>query len=226
MVHAVLHRLAPLVPVIDLSHQVAPFDVTGGAAMLDRCAPYLGCRRRAGGGRSRRGYRPPGAGPPDRSGRGRRRRRRGCRPRRPGLVGGSRQRTPRAHGRAPTAGSGRSSASTGTVRCSQTTAGWPAATVIPARPSTAGTSSPRPPPTWSSAVTRDCSDPSSTRRRSSPSTAGPPGPGRGRKPSSTGPAVLTSVASVDRFGNVQLGRSNPAASGRGRVPCRSPAVVG
>ena len=42
VVHAVLHRLAPPVPVIDLSHQVPPFDVTGGAAMLDRCAPYLG----------------------------------------------------------------------------------------------------------------------------------------------------------------------------------------
>ena len=32
VVHAVLHRLAPDVPVIDLSHQVAPFDVAGGAA--------------------------------------------------------------------------------------------------------------------------------------------------------------------------------------------------
>ncbi len=42
VVHAVLHRLAPDVPVIDLSHQVAPFDVAGGAAMLVRCAPHLG----------------------------------------------------------------------------------------------------------------------------------------------------------------------------------------
>ena len=42
VVHAVLHRLAPHVPVIDLSHQVAPFDVAGGAAMLVRCAPSLG----------------------------------------------------------------------------------------------------------------------------------------------------------------------------------------
>ncbi len=42
VVHAVLHRLAPNVPVIDLSHQIAPFDVAGGAAMLVRCAPHLG----------------------------------------------------------------------------------------------------------------------------------------------------------------------------------------
>ena len=42
MVHAVLHRLAPQVRVIDLSHQLAPFDVAGGAAMLVRCAPHLG----------------------------------------------------------------------------------------------------------------------------------------------------------------------------------------
>lgn len=42
VVHAVLHRMAPGVPVIDLSHQVPPFDVAGGAAMLVRCAPFLG----------------------------------------------------------------------------------------------------------------------------------------------------------------------------------------
>ena len=42
MVHAVLHRLAPLVPVIDLCHQMPPFDVAGGAAMLVRCSPHLG----------------------------------------------------------------------------------------------------------------------------------------------------------------------------------------
>ena len=42
VVHAVLHRLAPLVPVIDLSHQIPPFDVPGGAALLARCVPYLG----------------------------------------------------------------------------------------------------------------------------------------------------------------------------------------
>ena len=42
VVHAVLHSLAPQVRVIDLSHQLAPFDVAGGAAMLVRCAPHLG----------------------------------------------------------------------------------------------------------------------------------------------------------------------------------------
>ena len=42
VVHAVIHRLAPGVPVIDLSHQVPPFDVGSGAEMLVRCAPSLG----------------------------------------------------------------------------------------------------------------------------------------------------------------------------------------
>jgi len=42
VVHAVLHRVAPTVRVIDLSHQVPPFDVAAGAAMLVRCGPYLG----------------------------------------------------------------------------------------------------------------------------------------------------------------------------------------
>jgi hypothetical protein len=42
VVHAVLHRLAPSVPVIDLSHQIPPFDIPAGASMLDRCAPHLG----------------------------------------------------------------------------------------------------------------------------------------------------------------------------------------
>jgi S-adenosyl-L-methionine hydrolase (adenosine-forming) len=42
VVHAVLHRLAPQVPVIDLSHQIPPFDVSSGAAMLVRTTPYLG----------------------------------------------------------------------------------------------------------------------------------------------------------------------------------------
>jgi S-adenosylmethionine hydrolase len=42
VVHAVLHRLAPSIPVIDLSHQVPPFDVAAGAAMLVRCGPHLG----------------------------------------------------------------------------------------------------------------------------------------------------------------------------------------
>lgn len=42
VVHAVIHRLAPGVSVIDLSHQVPPFDVRAGADMLVRCAPSLG----------------------------------------------------------------------------------------------------------------------------------------------------------------------------------------
>lgn len=42
VVHAVLHRRAPGVRVIDLSHQVPPFDVAAGAALLERSAPHLG----------------------------------------------------------------------------------------------------------------------------------------------------------------------------------------
>jgi S-adenosylmethionine hydrolase len=42
VVHAVLHRHAPGVPVIDLSHEVPPFDVAAGADLLVRCAPVLG----------------------------------------------------------------------------------------------------------------------------------------------------------------------------------------
>jgi S-adenosylmethionine hydrolase len=42
VVHAVLHRLAPTVPVIDLSHQIPPFDVAAGAAVLVRSGPHLG----------------------------------------------------------------------------------------------------------------------------------------------------------------------------------------
>jgi hypothetical protein len=42
VVHSVLHRLAPTRPVIDLSHQIPPFDVAAGGAMLVRCAPFLG----------------------------------------------------------------------------------------------------------------------------------------------------------------------------------------
>ncbi len=42
VVHAVLHRLAPSLRVIDLSHQIPPFAVDVGAAMLVRCAPSLG----------------------------------------------------------------------------------------------------------------------------------------------------------------------------------------
>ncbi|MGO9027599.1 MAG: S-adenosyl-l-methionine hydroxide adenosyltransferase family protein [Acidimicrobiales bacterium] len=42
VVHAVLHRLAPSVPVIDLTHGVPPFDVAAGAGALARAAPHLG----------------------------------------------------------------------------------------------------------------------------------------------------------------------------------------
>jgi len=42
VVHAVLHRSAPGVPVIDLTHQVPPFDVASGAATLARASRHLG----------------------------------------------------------------------------------------------------------------------------------------------------------------------------------------
>jgi S-adenosyl-L-methionine hydrolase (adenosine-forming) len=42
VVHAVLHRHAPGVPVIDLSHHVPAFDVRAGADLLVRCQPVLG----------------------------------------------------------------------------------------------------------------------------------------------------------------------------------------
>ncbi len=42
VVHAVLHRHAPSVPVIDLSHRIRPFDVAAGAALLARTVPHLG----------------------------------------------------------------------------------------------------------------------------------------------------------------------------------------
>jgi S-adenosyl-L-methionine hydrolase (adenosine-forming) len=42
VVHAVLHRHAPGVPVIDLSHEVPAFDIAAGADLLVRCAPVLG----------------------------------------------------------------------------------------------------------------------------------------------------------------------------------------
>jgi S-adenosylmethionine hydrolase len=42
VVHAVLHQRAPGVPVIDLSHQIPPFDVVAGSAMLVRAGPNLG----------------------------------------------------------------------------------------------------------------------------------------------------------------------------------------
>jgi S-adenosyl-L-methionine hydrolase (adenosine-forming) len=42
VVRAVLFRLAPGVRVIDLSHEIPPFDVAAGAAMLERAIPHLG----------------------------------------------------------------------------------------------------------------------------------------------------------------------------------------
>jgi S-adenosyl-L-methionine hydrolase (adenosine-forming) len=42
VVHTVLHRVAPTMPVIDLGHRVPPFDIAAGSAMLVRCGPYLG----------------------------------------------------------------------------------------------------------------------------------------------------------------------------------------
>ncbi len=40
--HAVLRRLAPHVTVIDLSHEIPPFDVFSGAEALSRAIPHLG----------------------------------------------------------------------------------------------------------------------------------------------------------------------------------------
>ncbi len=42
VVHAVLQRLAPGVPVVDLTHQVPRFDVVAGAEVLARAVPHLG----------------------------------------------------------------------------------------------------------------------------------------------------------------------------------------
>lgn len=42
VVHAVLRRLAPRAPVVDLTHDVPPFDVRAGAAALVRAVPHLG----------------------------------------------------------------------------------------------------------------------------------------------------------------------------------------
>ena len=42
VLHGVLARLAPDVRVVDLSHGIAPFDVAGGAALLERAVPHLG----------------------------------------------------------------------------------------------------------------------------------------------------------------------------------------
>ncbi len=42
VVHAVVHRLAPGLAVIDLSHRIPPFDIGAGSAMVVRSAPFLG----------------------------------------------------------------------------------------------------------------------------------------------------------------------------------------
>ncbi len=42
VVHAVVHRLAPSVRVIDLAHGIPPFDVGAGGALLARSVPHLG----------------------------------------------------------------------------------------------------------------------------------------------------------------------------------------
>lgn len=42
VVHAVLRRLAPEVRVIDLGHEIPPFDVAAGAGLLTRAFPHLG----------------------------------------------------------------------------------------------------------------------------------------------------------------------------------------
>ena len=42
VLHAVIARLAPAARVIDLSHNIAPYDVAAGAALLARAVPHLG----------------------------------------------------------------------------------------------------------------------------------------------------------------------------------------
>ena len=42
VVHAVVHRVAPAVRVVDLTHGVAPFDVRAGSEALRRAVPHLG----------------------------------------------------------------------------------------------------------------------------------------------------------------------------------------
>ncbi len=42
IVHAVLRSQAPDAPVIDLTHEIAPFDVRGGARALSHAVPHLG----------------------------------------------------------------------------------------------------------------------------------------------------------------------------------------
>ena len=40
--HAVMNRIAPASPVVDLSHGIPPLDVRGGAVLLVDSLPYLG----------------------------------------------------------------------------------------------------------------------------------------------------------------------------------------
>lgn len=42
VVRAVLARLAPGAPIVDLTHEIAPFDVRAGALALERAVPHLG----------------------------------------------------------------------------------------------------------------------------------------------------------------------------------------
>ena len=145
------------VPVIDLSHQIPPFDVAGGAAMLVALRPLP--RRRGGAGRGRPGGgdRPPGGGHPDRR-------------RPPARLVGPWGLTDRAGGARTVASwlvgpdngllAGRPRSSVARRRswpCRSMTGDGADPTVgsmEPGPPSTAGTSSPRPPLTWSTGAIR------------------------------------------------------------------------
>ena len=208
VVHAVLHRLAPLVPVVDLSHQVAPFDVTGAAVMLDRCAPYLGSGvvlavvdPGVGTGRRALALRTAAAGAAGSAG--------GAGPVSPAwlvgpdngllvpmaeayggvgsVVGIDRDGPVLADHRRVAAGGGDPGP---TFDGRDVFAPAAAHLVLGRDPGLLG-----PDLDPASLVTAG---------------PGPPVTGRDQKDSSTGPAVLTSVASVDRFGNVQL-EAGPAA---------------
>jgi S-adenosyl-L-methionine hydrolase (adenosine-forming) len=222
VVHAVLHRLAPQVPVVDLSHHVAPFDVTGAAAMLDRCAPYLGSGVvlavvDPGVGTSRRALalRTVAAG----AGRGAE----GAGPARPawlvgpdngllvpmaeayggvGSVVGIDRDGPVLAGHRPVAGRRGDPGPTFDGR--DVFAPAAAHLVLGGDPGLLG-----PELDPASLVTVD---------------PGPPVTGRSQKASSTGPVVLTSVASVDRFGNVQL-EVGPAAWAEAGFPADQTVAV-
>src|SRR5437763_11231395 len=43
--HAVMNRIAPASPIVDLSHGVPPLDVRGGALLLVDSLPYLAAAR-------------------------------------------------------------------------------------------------------------------------------------------------------------------------------------